>query len=386
MKLHIFVSSTCFDLKALREHLRSGITTLGHEPVLSDFDSFPVAPDLSTIENCRKVVREVADIFCLVVGGRYGYVDPKHGRSVVNLEYLEAKKKCIDCIIFVDRRVWDLSLVYSKNPSGNYSDFVDSPAVFTFLNEIKNTNRWIFQFDKTEEIITILSRQLSIRFQDLLTRSRSGRLDIPTEYVGQSAAVLDLITVRPQFWEFLLTSEILKSGFLSISGRFVELNQGLIVRRTRFLGARDSFNHIQSLISDFSAMITAMSNIVNVEIPKGWGPVGSPGDPILIKKACDKIYALVLSMFEWELDLRFVRPVDDFSELFRLMQGWTLEIFAELQKIPQEIDRIMAMPNPSGTLKIELNVSSPKNLHEVSRQFEKMQSDPELMLRIYTNG
>src|SRR5689334_11666275 len=106
--LSIFVSSTCFDLRALREHLRAEISALGHLPIPSEYPSFPVAPDLSTIDNCRRVVRESADVFVLVVGGKRGSLDSASNASVVNMEYREARAKGLDCICFVDQSVWAL--------------------------------------------------------------------------------------------------------------------------------------------------------------------------------------------------------------------------------------------------------------------------------------
>ncbi len=41
----IFVSSTCYDLAAIRESIREMILDLGHEPLLSEYPSFPVSPD-----------------------------------------------------------------------------------------------------------------------------------------------------------------------------------------------------------------------------------------------------------------------------------------------------------------------------------------------------
>jgi hypothetical protein len=42
--------------------------------------TFPVDPDMSTVENCLRVVRENADLFILLVGGRYGTIVDE-GRS-----------------------------------------------------------------------------------------------------------------------------------------------------------------------------------------------------------------------------------------------------------------------------------------------------------------
>ena len=36
-KTRIFLSSTCYDLAAVREHLRECILSLGHEPLLSEY-------------------------------------------------------------------------------------------------------------------------------------------------------------------------------------------------------------------------------------------------------------------------------------------------------------------------------------------------------------
>jgi hypothetical protein len=68
----VFVSSTCYDLRQIRVDLRDFLAGLGLDPVLSEFASFPVNPDASTLDNCLKAVEQRADIFVLVIGGRYG--------------------------------------------------------------------------------------------------------------------------------------------------------------------------------------------------------------------------------------------------------------------------------------------------------------------------
>ncbi|NTW70549.1 MAG: DUF4062 domain-containing protein [Chlorobiaceae bacterium] len=161
--LSVFVSSTCFDLRALREHLRSEIAAWGHDPVLSEYPSFPVLPDLSTVENCRKVVRERADVFVLVVGGRRGSLDPATDRSVVNLEYREARYVGIDCIVFVEKQVWDLLPHFKKNPDADFSTTVDYPDVFRFIVEIAESTKWIFPFSRTDEILTTVTSHIERR-------------------------------------------------------------------------------------------------------------------------------------------------------------------------------------------------------------------------------
>lgn len=89
----VFVSSTCYDLKQVREDLKDFFeNNYGFQAMLSEFDSFPIDPCIGTFENCLSNVDQSADIFILIVGNRYGYVTDR-GKSITNLEYLHAKAK-----------------------------------------------------------------------------------------------------------------------------------------------------------------------------------------------------------------------------------------------------------------------------------------------------
>lgn len=64
----IFVSSTCYDLKQIRQDIREFIEEdLGYEAILSEYDSFPIDPDRDTINNCLRVVEQRADIMVLIL-------------------------------------------------------------------------------------------------------------------------------------------------------------------------------------------------------------------------------------------------------------------------------------------------------------------------------
>lgn len=71
-QLTMFVSSTCYDLAQVRENISNFCSDLGANALVSEQGNFPVDPSASIVDNCLKVVRERADIFVLVVGGRYG--------------------------------------------------------------------------------------------------------------------------------------------------------------------------------------------------------------------------------------------------------------------------------------------------------------------------
>ena len=87
------ISSTFYDLRQIRDDLRQFIEGVGYRPLLSEHASFPIDPDATTIENCRRRVEQDADILVLVIGGRYGSIDATPNKSVTNLEYTSARHK-----------------------------------------------------------------------------------------------------------------------------------------------------------------------------------------------------------------------------------------------------------------------------------------------------
>src|SRR5947209_4528412 len=166
----IFVSSTFFDLAQVRDDIRTTITELGHEALLNEYPSFPVNPNIDTIENCKKAVRS-SDFFVLIIGGRRGSLDPVSGKSVTNIEYETAIEAGIDCFVFVNEQLMTLLDVWKKTPDADFSAFVDSPHVFEFISGIITAQGWIFTFKKASEISEILRNQLSVFLKDLLQRS-----------------------------------------------------------------------------------------------------------------------------------------------------------------------------------------------------------------------
>ena len=67
---NVFISSTMYDLRELRVHIQKFVEGLGWRAVMSEWDSFPIDPDRTAVENSRQNVRENADIFVMVVGAR----------------------------------------------------------------------------------------------------------------------------------------------------------------------------------------------------------------------------------------------------------------------------------------------------------------------------
>lgn len=130
------------------------------------------------------------------------------------------------------------------------------------------------------------------------------------------------------------------------------------------------------MLHDLTTCIQAVSRILSEQLTPAFGPPGIPGDAIAIKQACDNLYSIFLSLYEWELDVRFVRPHEVFEPIFSGMHGLTSDLLTELHSIPAEFDKLLSNPNITGEHYITLVINAPRGLESLSKQFDQMSNDP----------
>ncbi len=358
-KSRIFVSSTCYDLAAVREDLRSHIILLGHEPILSEYPSFPVDPDETAIANSTNNVRRNTDILLLIVGGSRGSLDPQSGKSVTNLEYDTARQQGIPRFVFINQSVLTLLPLWQKNPEMDFTPIVDYPDVFRFVARIRKENRWTFSFNRTVDIKETLSVQLSVMFRELLARDRAGKLDPLAEYASESAEAQRLAREKPKYWEFLLTAELLTTKLGSIRRRLERLKAGLAHVPSRLMSGRDFLSWVEVKIADLIRLVEALK----LQLPafhEAWGEPGKPGDAYEIRTSVSDFVQLCGQLVDWEEDLRAVMPPEQVRSLKKTMTGFTEGILEEIERIPQELLRpFRDGPIPTGSIEIMLKLKSP---------------------------
>lgn len=82
-RLQVFVSSTFTDLQPERQAAVEAILVAGHIPAGMELFT---AGDESQMEVIRQWIDE-SDVYLLLLGGRYGSIDPASGKSYTHLEY-----------------------------------------------------------------------------------------------------------------------------------------------------------------------------------------------------------------------------------------------------------------------------------------------------------
>ena len=118
----IFVSSTYYDLKHVREIIREFIKDLGYEPVLSEFSDIFYQPGDTVQNSCLREISS-CDIFVLIVGKRYGSFFPGDTLSITHREYIEAQHQSIPIYSFIDLDVLHDYEFYKKNPNSDKCNY-----------------------------------------------------------------------------------------------------------------------------------------------------------------------------------------------------------------------------------------------------------------------
>ena len=125
-KLQVFLSSTYDDLVDERLSAIEAILAAGHIPAA--MEQFSPGDD-TALERIRKWIDE-SDAFVLLLGGRYGSIEPTSGRGYVELEYdyaLQNKKPLFALVVSKehhDRRVREFGLrVDEREQPEKYNEF-----------------------------------------------------------------------------------------------------------------------------------------------------------------------------------------------------------------------------------------------------------------------
>lgn len=180
----VFVSSTYYDLKHVRSSLDIFIESLGYESVLSEKGDIAYSPDMPLDESCYREVTS-ADIFVLIVGGRYGSEGGDRGKkktgefyeryeSVTKKEFEEAIKRDIPTYVLVEQSVYSEYHTYLRNKDSKSVSYahVDSVNIFKFIEQILSLprNNPTQTFEKFSDIESWLREQWAGLFRELLRR------------------------------------------------------------------------------------------------------------------------------------------------------------------------------------------------------------------------
>lgn len=189
MKPRVFISSTFYDLRYIREDLSNFVKDHDFEPVLFEEGDIGYTPGKPLDESCYESMRR-SDMVILIIGGSYG--SPATGEkadefkeylSITRKEFSTAVNEGIPLYSFVEATVLHEYKLYDKNLKRIEEEHVDfefnaALNVFRFIKEIYSLgNITVTEFSKPAEIKDFLSKQWSDMFKNYLYILRESNKD-----------------------------------------------------------------------------------------------------------------------------------------------------------------------------------------------------------------
>jgi hypothetical protein len=380
----VFVSSTCYDLAQVRQDLRIFIETLGMVPLLSEFSSFPVNPNLDAIGNCIESVRDSTDIFVLVVGGRYGS-ETENAKSVTNLEYIEAKAKGIPCYVFVQKGILTTLPIWQKNQAADFSGVVDSVKLFEFVQSLRDPKEnWVFPFESAQDITDTLRRQLGYLVKNALDiRHKVMHSGVRGPLDNMSAAALLLAVQKPLLWEYRLFSQLFADEIVRCTPVKRDLEYGIALgRAVHIADLREFLEWVQTKMGELASFAESAGKIVNVVFPKAAGPPGEPGDVDQIVYVARRFGQVYLRLLEWSTEFNQVQVEDEFTSVLDMVSRASQNAIGELEAFSASTQQTLAdavwryeRTKEPQSLEIKLTITCPdmtglqRELHHLASRF-----------------
>ena len=187
MKPRIFISSTFYDLKYIREDLANFVRSYGYEPVLFEDGDIGYTPGKTLDLSCYESMKN-SDMVILIIGGEYGSAasgekkdDFKEYMSVTRNEFRTAVESGIPIFVMIDKKVMAEYGVYEANYIAIEKDIMKmtfpttkNVNVFRFIKEIKGiVTLPIQEFERSSDIKGFISKQWADMFKNYLNLLRN---------------------------------------------------------------------------------------------------------------------------------------------------------------------------------------------------------------------
>lgn len=317
----IFISSTCYDLKQVREDLKEFFeNNYGFDAMLSEFDSFPIDPCIGTFENCLNNVDNCADIFVLIVGTRYGFITDK-GKSITNLEYLHAKAKGIPLFVFISKQLYNTLPLWRENKNGDFSSITDNTKIFEFISEIYDeSQQWIYTYETVRDITTTMKNQLRLIFTDGLNYKKS--ITDPQYPVLNSdipAGAVRALIEQPYAWEYKFLAHVLKNEFDKLQKRKWDFKYGIFEGHTFTLEAKELLIDITEKINEMLKLTNVLEVLMNTTIQDAIGAPGVPSDLEMMIYVSKQLASIYERLIGWALYFKSLYVDEEFAHLIHLL-------------------------------------------------------------------
>lgn len=167
----VFISSTFYDLKHVRNDLDNFLKTIGYESIMNDKGHIPYSREKPLENNCYDEVTR-CDILIGIIGSNYGTSSTENDEYSISMaEIRTAIKNNKQVFVFVEKPVLNENRLFIENKNNQVTYVaVNDIKIHKFIEEIQSLriNNAMIPFESVSEITDYLKEQFAGLFQRLL--------------------------------------------------------------------------------------------------------------------------------------------------------------------------------------------------------------------------
>lgn len=212
----------------------------------------------------------------------------------------------------------------------------------------------LFEWQREHEMR--ISEQVGKAAADIRQRYERRRLE---EFGRLSYLAERLILEKDDYWEYLLTAEVLRHEIVPVVRRWNALKRGLYVKPFARIEKSDCFAWLSDKSNEIRCIVSAFSELTNVEFSRSWGAPGVEGSDVDIISTCRLYGEVCSSTLAWEESVRFTHVDSCFTEVRDLYVGVAGSVIEQAEKIPKFLTETIATKPTVGEYNLVLTVSLP---------------------------
>src|SRR5665648_160558 len=190
------------------------------------------------------------------------------------------------------------------------------------------------------------------------------------EFQDDSFEAKRLIIGKPDYWEFLLTLELLKPHIKAIKDKISEIDQNLVFVHSKKMDLIEFLNWISEQNEDLLLLAESFKNNYLL-FQNAWGEPGQEGDELKIKEVVNRMVEFSNKAMDWELSIKSIMPPEEIKDLKELMKGWSHTIIDTVLEFHSRLVLYFdSGEKPKGMVDFEFIFVAPKNLAAFNQRIE----------------
>ena len=215
----IFVSSTYYDLKHVRNDLHAFIEGLGYTAVMHEKSDIPYTQQSTLEHDCYDEVSN-CDILVCIIGSSFGSASNDDKLSVTMKELEQALKDRKKVYVFIDKEVYCENKIYRKNRTKDFEPAIANTVkiheYICQLEERVKKQRPILLFENSSDIVDQLRMQFAGLLQRYLQRESSAAnnqmaYELHEEIDSLKSVISEVVSDHEQFCDKLSSTVLVRN-------------------------------------------------------------------------------------------------------------------------------------------------------------------------------